>query len=108
MDKYLHSEKSDNEISDNEGGVLNLLHHERDYLKRSLMQNLEIMKKSFKKNGLQFEDLLDKNQFLNFLDKNMEAGKIFDRYAASKIFSVLEWSPDERISVYFQYFYVNL
>ena len=96
--KYMHSEKSDNEFSDNEGGVLN---HERDSLKRSLMQNLDIMKKTFKKNGLQFDDLLDKNQFLNILDSNMESGKIFDRYAASKIFSVLEWGVDDRISVYF-------
>lgn len=98
MDKHLHSEKSDNEFSDNEA---NNLTQDRDTLKRSLMQNLETMKSTFTKNGLHFEDLLDKNQFLNILDGNMDNGKIFDRYAASKIFSVLDWGVDERISVYY-------
>jgi len=98
MDKHLHSEKSDNEFSDNEGGILTT---EKDSLKRSLMQNLDTMKRTFTKNGLHFEDLLDKNQFLNILDGNMDSGKIFDRYAASKIFSVLEWGIDDKISVYY-------
>ncbi len=95
-DKHHNSDKSDNEYSDNEGGMLAV---EKDTLRKTLMHNLDIMKRTFKKNGLELEDLLDKNQILNVLDGNMENGRIFDRYAAAKIYSVQEWDKEERVSM---------
>ncbi len=63
------------------------------------------MKDIFKKNnGVSFDDFLDRNQFLLILDKNMLHNKRFERTTAEKIFSVIDWNKEGRVSVYVIYF----
>jgi len=68
-------------------------------LRINLFKNMENMKKIFKQGGIGFDQYLDKNEFVKVLDKNMANNKKYDRSTADKIFSVIDWNKDGRISV---------
>jgi len=75
-------------------------------LRINLFKSMDIMKILFKRCGVNFEEYLNKNDFLRILDSSIGKGKKFDRPTAEKIFSVIDWNQDERISAYMIYLFI--
>ena len=67
-------------------------------LRINLFKNMENMKRIFKQNRINFEEYLDRKDYLRILDKNMSNNKKYDRSTAEKIFSVIDWNKDGRVS----------
>ena len=55
--------------------------------------------KAFQKIDLNFDNEIDQEELLNFLDSNMRNGKKFDRSIANKIFSALDTDKSGKITV---------
>ncbi len=68
-------------------------------IRMNLYKNLEFMKKMFNTSGYTFEQFLDQVDFLKVLDRSISSNKKFVRATADKIFAIIDWNKDSRVSV---------
>lgn len=76
-----------------------LTHHRVNTFNRSVKAKMDALRKALWKFDKDYDDQINPNELLEFLDSNMPDGKRFDRSLSAKIFQVFDIDNSGKITV---------